>query len=355
MKNTFVKYCPNVFVAKCTEQHEKGEIIALTTKYGKEVENEVHNYLGQTKDGFYLYSITRTDGSNSQTRAAAKADRLEGYASNAEKRADQYYQASQEGRDFLALGEPIKIGHHSERRHRKLIERNLSRMGKSVAETEKAKEYERRSEYWSARANKIDLSTPDSLEFFEFELEKARKHHQHLKDNPQDRRHSMSLQYANKAVKDIEAKLKIAVKLWGGDEDQKEEPKKTIQEIKRDKENAITKLFEECRLFFAFSDEQLKEGLKKYPLSEGDKLVSIGAGGFLPKSKIQNYIEGFKEINKDYKKAIQDNKQRKANILYELKNREAFYTGDLDETAEALGEDYTREEVKEVFNQHNND
>jgi len=352
--NTFRKYCPNVFVAQCTEQHQKGEVITLTTKYGKEVENEVHNFLGQTKDGFFLYSITRTDGTNSQTRAAAKAEKLEGYASNAEKRADNYYQASQEGKDFLSLGEPIKVGHHSERRHRKLIERNWSRMGKSVAETEKAKEYERRAEYWSARANKIDLSMPDSLEFFEFELEKARKYHQHLKDNPEQRRHSMSLQYANKAAKDIETKLKIAVKLWGGDEDQEEQQpeQKTIEEIKKDKEDATTKLFEECRVFFAFSDEQLKEGLKKYPLIEGDKLVSIGAGGYCPKSKAEDLKNGFKQIEKDYKKAVQENKQRKANILYELKNREAFYTGEIDETAEALGEDYTREEVQEVFNEN---
>jgi hypothetical protein len=355
--NTYTKFCPNVFVAKCTEQHQKGGGITLTTKYGKEVENEVHNYLGQTKDGFYLYSITRTDGTNSQTRAAAKAEKLEGYASNAEKRADQYYQASQEGKDFLALGEPIKIGHHSERRHRKLIERNWARMGKSVAETEKAKEYERRAEYWSARANKIDLSMPDSLEFFEFELEKARKYHQHLKDNPAERRHSMSLQYANKAVKDIEVKLKIAVKLWGGDDDQEapQSEQKTIDDIKKDKEAAKSKLFEECRLFFAFSDSQLKEGLEKYPLAEGDKLVSIGASGYCPKSKAAILSDGLKQIEKDYKKAIQDNKQRRANILYELKNREAFYTGEIEETAEALGEDYTREEVKEVFNQHNND
>ena len=25
--NTYAKYCPNVFVAKCTERHEKGDII----------------------------------------------------------------------------------------------------------------------------------------------------------------------------------------------------------------------------------------------------------------------------------------------------------------------------------------
>ena len=220
--NTFHKYCPNVFVAKCTEQHTKGEVISLTTKYGKEVENEVHNYLGTAKDGCHLYSITRVDGFNSQERAANKAEKLEGYAANAEKRSDAYYQASQEGKDFLALGEPIKVGHHSERRHRKLIERNWQRMGKCVAESDKAKEYERRAEYWADKANKIDLSMPDSLEYFEEQLRKAKEYHQLLKDNPQERRHSMSLQYANKAVNDLQDKVNTAIRLWGEEEDIKQ-------------------------------------------------------------------------------------------------------------------------------------
>lgn len=219
--NTYTKYCPNVFVAKCTEQHTKGDIILIETKYGKEIENEVHNYLGTSKDGLHLYSVTRVDGFNSQERAANKAEKLEGYATNAEKRSESYYEASKEGKDFLVLGEPIKIGHHSERRHRKLIERNWQRMGKSIEEGEKAKEYERRAEYWKEKANKIDLSTPDCLEFFEFELEKAKKKHQLLKDNPEARAHSMSLQYANKAVKDLEDKVKTAVLLWGDEEEVK--------------------------------------------------------------------------------------------------------------------------------------
>lgn len=218
-QNTFSKFCPNVFVAKCASKHEQGEIIILVTKYGKEIENEVHNYLGQTRDGFHLYSITRTDGTNSQTRAAAKAERIEGYAANAEKRSTAYYEASQEGKDFLSLAEPIKIGHHSERRHRKLIERNWKRMGKSVAESEKAKEYQRRSEYWAKRANKIDLSMPDSLEYFEEELRKAKEYHQKLKDFPELRHHSMSLQYANKHVKELEEKVYTAILLWGDEEE----------------------------------------------------------------------------------------------------------------------------------------
>lgn len=33
--NTYSKYCPNVFLAKCTDRHEKGDTVLVTTKYGK--------------------------------------------------------------------------------------------------------------------------------------------------------------------------------------------------------------------------------------------------------------------------------------------------------------------------------
>lgn len=299
--NTYTKYCPNVFAAKCAEKHEKGEIIIIETKYGKEIENEIHNFLGRTKDGFFLYSVTRVDGFNSQERAANKAEKLEGYAANAEKRSTAFYEASNEGRDFLALGEPIKIGHHSERRHRKLIERNWARMGKSVAESDKAKEYERRAEYWKEKANKIDLSMPDSLEFFEFELEKAKKHHQYLKDNPEARRHSMSLQYANKAVKDLEEKVFTAIKLWGDEEDVKliEQEKKEKTEAKVSKSKKKQDIIEKHHGFFAFNNEQFKEGYGKIKdagvLEEGEKVVHVGMGLYIPKSQVDSFLTDYRK------------------------------------------------------------
>ena len=127
-KNTYAKYCPNVYVAKCPEPHEKGEVIPVTTKYGKDNDSIVFNLVGQ-KDGFYYYSIVRADGYNVQERAKAKAERYSQWAASAEKKSTQYYEASNEGREFLSLGEPIKIGHHSEKRHRALIDRNWERMG----------------------------------------------------------------------------------------------------------------------------------------------------------------------------------------------------------------------------------
>ena len=299
--NTYKKYCPNVFVAQCKEKHEKGDTIILHTKYGKEVENEIHNFLGQTKDGFYLYSITRLDGLNSQQRAQNKADKLEGYAANAEKRSTAYYEASQEGRDFLVLGEPIKIGHHSERRHRKLIERNWERMGKSVAESEKAKEYERRSKYWSEKANKIDLSMPDSLEYFEEELRKAKEYHQLLKDHPEKRAHSMSLQYANKAVKDLEDKVYSAVILWGDEEEvefvKSEKQKATI--AKATKTTKKQDIIDRYNGFFAFNNDQFREGYDKLRadgvVEDGDKVVHVGMGLYIPKTKVESFLKEYKK------------------------------------------------------------
>lgn len=212
--NTYSKYCPNVFLAKCTEQHEKGSVIPVTTRHGKENDSIVFNLIYQ-KDGYYYYSIVRADGFNVQEWAKRRAEKLNGYAQTADKKSDQYYEASNEGREFLSLGEPIKIGHHSERRHRALIERNYRRMGKSIEFAEKAKDYEERADYWEKRANDINLSMPESLEYFEFLLEKAKIKHQGLKDGTIERSHSFSLTYAKKEVNELEKKLEQAKRLWG--------------------------------------------------------------------------------------------------------------------------------------------
>jgi len=211
--NTYYKFAPNVFVAKCTEEHEKGETIVLETKYGKEHECIVHNKVGQ-KDGFFYYSIVRADGFNVQEWAKNRAERLHNAAANAEKKSTEYWKASNEGADFLALGEPIKVGHHSEKRHRALIERNHNRMSKSVEFQNKADEYESRVAYWEAKANTINLSMPESLDFYEFELEKAKEKHLFYKNNPDKREHSFSLTYAKNKVNEVEKLLKLAQRLW---------------------------------------------------------------------------------------------------------------------------------------------
>ncbi|MFY7884105.1 MAG: DUF3560 domain-containing protein [Dolichospermum sp.] len=211
--NTYSKFCPNVFVAKCTEQHEKGETIELSTKHGNNHDCIVFNFLYQ-RDGFFYYSIVRADGFNAQEFAKRRAERLQTASQNASKKSTAFWKASNEGKDFLRLAEPIKIGHHSERRHRALIQRNHNRMAKSIQYSEKAGEYESRADYWARRANVINLSMPESLEYFEFLLEGAKKKHEELKNGTVERRHMYSLTYAKKELNEIQKKLDIAKRLW---------------------------------------------------------------------------------------------------------------------------------------------
>ena len=211
--NTYHKYTANVYLAKCTEKHEKGSEILVTTKYGKENESIVYNLIFE-KDGFYYYSIIRADGFNLQERAKAKAEKFQNWANSAQQKSNQYFEASQEGNDFLSLAEPIKVGHHSEKRHRALIERNWNRIGKSVEFSEKAENHESKAEYWAKKADTINLSMPESIEFYEYKFEEAKMTHEFYKQNPDKREHSFSLTYAKKAVNEAEKNLEIAKKLW---------------------------------------------------------------------------------------------------------------------------------------------
>ena len=212
--NTYAKYCPNVYIAKCDEQHKKGEVITVQTKYGKENECVVHNLVSQ-KDGFFYYSITRLDGYNMQERARMKAERLQELAQSSREKGHQYYHKSNKDRDFLVLGEPVKVGHHSENRHRKAIEDARKNMDKSVEMSEKAKEYESRAEAMERHCDDINLSMPESLEYYTNMLEKAIEYHQGVLSGKYPREHAYTLTYAKKAVNDLSKKVKTAKILWG--------------------------------------------------------------------------------------------------------------------------------------------
>lgn len=212
--NKFKKYCPNVWIAECEEEYEKGEIIYLETKYGKEVECEVYNFLaksGTEEEPKYFYSIVRLDDSY----AERKAEKYSNAANRNIEKSNEKWRASEEGKEFLSLGEPIKVGHHSEKRHRALLDRNWKRIEQAIEYEAKATEQERKARYWEKKAEEITLAMPESLEHFKRELEDATAYHKILKENPEKRTHSYSLTYAKKAVSELIKKVEIAEKLWG--------------------------------------------------------------------------------------------------------------------------------------------
>jgi hypothetical protein len=98
-------------------------------------------------------------------------------------------------------------------------------------------------------------------------------------------------------------------------------------------------------VFWAFSNEQLAEGMEKVGLAKDDfkAIVSIGAGGYLRKDR----VEAFRELFARQKKEMQDLKKDQATLVdaldYELSNHEFCISGDPRDAVEALG--YTMETV----------
>ena len=95
--------------------------------------------------------------------------------------------------------------------------------------------------------------------------------------------------------------------------------------------------------FFAFSNKQFEEGMKSLGLEEKDtdKIVSIGAGGFIRKADADKFCAMFKRQEEERKAAIKADSTGDGFIydmfLHELNNHEYGYTGDIEDTLNALG------------------
>jgi hypothetical protein len=128
----------------------------------------------------------------------------------------------------------------------------------------------------------------------------------------------------------------------------------TYNEIKKEYETKLSEIMEKNELFWAFNDEQMKEGIEKYNISKENKVCSIGMGGYLPFKNYKSYIADMTELNKwekAEKKALKENKkeQEKA-ILYELNNFECFYTGDLTNVFEIFP-NIDKKEIYKVYSE----
>src|SRR3546814_14667088 len=77
-----------------------------------------------------------------EEKQEARRERLLAAADKAEARADQAYRRAdlREEVSGIPFGQPILVGHHSERRHRRTIARAAAAMGRAVAESKRADE-----------------------------------------------------------------------------------------------------------------------------------------------------------------------------------------------------------------------
>ncbi len=87
------------------------------------------------------------DGTDLIALAERRAEYYSGYSDNAARRSDERHEASKAAVAGIPLGQPILVGHHSERAHRNAIKRAQDNATKAYVERQ-------RSEYWKHRAER---------------------------------------------------------------------------------------------------------------------------------------------------------------------------------------------------------
>jgi len=93
-----------------------------------------------------------------EARKQARIDRYKARADKAEAEATSRHAAAREIQSYIPLGQPILVGHHSEKRHRADLARIDRNIGKAVEATAKAKHYEEKAE---AAENNTAISADD--------------------------------------------------------------------------------------------------------------------------------------------------------------------------------------------------
>lgn len=98
-----------------------------------------------------------------QTKAAGRAERSEVRAENAEKKSDQLFEKAKEMASVIPFGQPILVGHHSEKRDRNYRDRIHNTFGKAFEEQEKADYYSGKAENARETAEGRKFKNPSYL------------------------------------------------------------------------------------------------------------------------------------------------------------------------------------------------
>ena len=141
-----------------------------------------------------------------EERQERRRQRYEELAVKAEERSNAAYKRSREIADGIPLGQPILVGHHSEKRHRADIRRIHRAMDTSVSEAKKAKYYEQKVA--SVGTGGISADDPDAIDKLTTQLATLRERQEDMKAvNKEFRRCKGDVD-----VMDIPARFKEAIK-----------------------------------------------------------------------------------------------------------------------------------------------
>lgn len=91
-------------------------------------------------------------------RKMARAEKFEGYSENAAVRSEVAHKKANSIMSMIPPGQPILVGHHSERRHRRDLERIDSGMRKSIEESKKSEHYSHKANFLNYQVGRMTES-----------------------------------------------------------------------------------------------------------------------------------------------------------------------------------------------------
>lgn len=109
--------------------------------------------------------------SDYEDKQDAKEERYSNAADNARGRSDAAYKAAKSVTDNIPFGQPILVGHHSEKADRNRRDRAHNNFGKSIAEGNKADYYAAKAAAVGTDAGGIKTEDPDAIKKLKSELD----------------------------------------------------------------------------------------------------------------------------------------------------------------------------------------
>jgi len=132
---------------------------------------------------------------NYEAKIEAKRERYAELSQKAAERSDVAYNQSRSLVNMIPFGQPILVGHHSEKRHRRDIERINSGMRKSIEEDKKSEYYAKKAEGYGTHG--ISSDDPAAVEKLEIKLAKLEDQQKNMKElNAEARALKMEKPYA---------------------------------------------------------------------------------------------------------------------------------------------------------------
>lgn len=114
-----------------------------------------------------------------EARQEARRQRLEQRADKAEQESQRTWEEAREMASRIPMGQPILVGHHSEKADRRYRERIDNKHRKSIEQGKKAQHYRERAA--SVGTGGVSSDDPDAVDKLREQLEKAEAEQAHMK------------------------------------------------------------------------------------------------------------------------------------------------------------------------------